>query len=145
MDYGKKISVGNFIVVKKAKSLSKKDINILRNDAGIPMGMRKHLTRGQLPYMRVECVGGGWAVEFGFEQTMFSALDELPVDRDESGNLRIRGTQEENVKALFIAMMANTTIVGDEEYQRDKIRALDEYLKRHSKKEETYEEGEQTV
>lgn len=134
MDFGKKIYIGNFFILKKARSLSKKEIKELRDETGISLGTRKHLTRGQLPYMRVECIGGGWAVEFGFEQTMFEALDELPIVQDDKGLLRIGEPQNENVKALFAAMMANTTIVGDEEYQRDKIKALDEYLKRYAKK-----------
>ena len=136
MDFGKKVYVGNFFIMKKTRSLSKREIDSLRNDAKIPLDVRKRLTRGQLPYMRVESVGGGWAIEFNIEQTMFAALDELIVVRDVNGVLRVSGVTGKNLAAIFVGMFTDTTIVGDEVYQRDKIKALDEYIKRSTNKKE---------
>ena len=77
MDFGKKLYCGNFVVTKKSRSLSKHELKELRDKEGIREDVRKHLTRGSLPYICVETVGGGWKVEFGIGTTMFEAIDAL--------------------------------------------------------------------
>ena len=93
MDFGKKLYCGNFVVTKKSRSLSKQELKELRDKEGIRDDVRKHLTRGSLPYICVETVGGGWKVEFGIGTTMFEAIDALGMVRDEKGDWRTHGTE----------------------------------------------------
>ena len=93
MDFGKKLYCGNFVVTKKSRSLSKQELKELRDKEGIREDVRKHLTRGSLPYICVETVGGGWKVEFGIGTTMFEAIDALGMVRDEKGDWRTHGTE----------------------------------------------------
>ena len=127
MEFGKKLYCGNFVVTKKSRSLSKQELKELRED------VRKHLTRGSLPYMCVETVGGGWKVEFGIGTTMFEAIDALSMVRDEKGDWRTHGTEGKNAEAIFTGMFVDTTVVGDAEYQAAKMKAMTEYIDRTSK------------
>lgn len=130
MDFGKKVYCGNFVIVKKTRSLSKREMKKLRDEDGVPADVRKHLTRGSVPYMRVEAVGGSWAVEYGVGTSMFGALDALGVAYGDDGVLRVSGAEGANAAYLFAVMYADATVVGDIEYQRAKVELLDAYLKR---------------
>lgn len=117
-------------MVKRSRSLSKRDMKRLREEEGIGEDVAAGLTRGSVPYIRVESVGGSWAVEFGVEQTMFYALDEVTVALDERGGWRVVGEEGENVKAMLAMMLADTTVVGDAEFQAAKLTAMVGLLKR---------------
>lgn len=133
MEFGKRVYCGNFIVTKKDRGLSKADMKKQRDEEGIREDVRKHLTRGQLSYISVETVGGGWKVEFGVGTTMFDAIDELGMIRDDKGNWRTFGIEGQNAEAIFTGMLVNTTVVGDAEYQSAKLKAMTEYIERTSK------------
>ena len=133
MDFGKKLYCGNFVVTKKSRSLSKQELKELRDKEGIREDVRKHLTRGSLPYICVETVGGGWKVEFGIGTTMFEAIDALGMVRDEKGDWRTHGTEGQNAEAIFTGMFVDTTVVGDAEYQTAKMKAMSEYIERNTK------------
>lgn len=133
MDFGKKLYCGNFVVTKKSRSLSKLELKELRDKEGIREDVRKHLTRGSLPYICVETVGGGWKVEFGIGTTMFEAIDALGMVRDEKGDWRTHGTEGQNAEAIFTGMFVDTTVVGDAEYQTAKMKAMSEYIERNTK------------
>ena len=135
MEFGKKVYVGNFVVVKKNRSLSKREMERLRDEAGVPKDVRKHLTRGALPYMHIENAGGGWELNIGIGMSMFEALDELSVARDERGDWRVPGIEGKNAEAVITGMFVDTTVVGDAEYQGAKMKAMCEYIERNSKKE----------
>lgn len=130
MEFGKKVYAGNFVMMKKTRGLSKRDMERLRDESGIGRDVRKHLTRGQLPYIRVECVGGGWAVEFGVGTSMYGALDTVDAVRDGRGDWRVAGVEGENVTGVLLGMLTDTTVVGDEEYQMEKMKILGEYIAR---------------
>ena len=124
MDFGKKVYAGNFVMMKKSRALSKAEMRQIRDDAGIPEDKRK------MPYIRVECAGGGWALEVGINQTMFEALDHLSVARDKTGDWRVPGVEGKNAAAVLAGMFVDTTVVGDAEYQKEKLRVMGEYLDR---------------
>ena len=115
MDFGKKVYAGNFVMMKKSRALSKAEMRQIRDDAGIPEDKRKMLSRGALPYIRVECAGGGWALEVGINQTMFEALDHLSVARDKTGDWRVPGVEGQNAATMLAGMFVETTVVGDAE------------------------------
>lgn len=130
MEFGKKVYCGNFVIMKKSHSLGKREMRQLRDEVGVPADKRKRLSRGSVPYIRVEAAGGSWAVEYGVGTTMFGALDALDVVHDEDGVPRVQGAEGDNAAYLLTVMYADTTVVGDIEYQRSRVELLDAYLKR---------------
>lgn len=133
MDFGKKICVGNFVMMKKARALSKSEMKALRDLEKIPEDKRKILSRGTVPYIRINDVGSGWSLEVSLEHTMFDALDALTVVRADDGRWTVPGIEGKNVEAILIGMFVDTTIVGDMEYQKEKLRVMSAYLDRTNK------------
>lgn len=131
--FGQKVKVGNYQILKYTKSLSKQELKRLRDIEGVPMEIRQHLDRAKLPYIKVSTVSGSWAVEFVIGTTMYEAIDALTVVRDAAGNRMLMGTEATNAEAIFVAMLADTTTVGDYEYQVEKQKLLSAYLDRASK------------
>lgn len=134
LEFGVKVHVGNFYFLKYSKSLSKKDLALLRKALNVPDEIKKHLQRGSLPYIKVSTVTGSWSVEFVAGTTMFEALDGLKVVMDDKGVRQLYGVEAKNTEAIFVAMLADTTTVGDFEYQVAKQKLLSEYLDRAGKK-----------
>lgn len=132
MEFGKKVRVGNFYMLKYSKSLSKKELSALRKLKDIPTGAREMLSRGSLPYIKVSTVTDSWSVEFVVGMGMFNALDELEVVHDGDGVYQLYGTAEKNAHAMFVAMLADTTTIGDTEYNIAKQKLLSEYVERAS-------------
>ena len=133
MEFGKKIFVGNFVLMKKTRALSKREMKALRDLEKIPEDKRKILSRGTVPYIRVSDVGGGWSLEVSLEHTMFDALDALTIVRAGLGRLTVPGIEGKNAEAVLTGMFVDTTIVGDMEYQKEKLRVMSAYLDRVSK------------
>ena len=133
MEFGKKIFVGNFVLMKKTRALSKREMKALRDLEKIPEDKRKILSRGTVPYIRVSDVGGGWSLEVNLEHTMFDALDALTIVRADDGRLTVPGIEGKNAEAVLTGMFVDTTIVGDMEYQKEKLRVMSAYLERVSK------------
>lgn len=133
MDFGKKICVGNFVMMKKTHALSKSEMKALRDLEKIPEDKRKILSRGTVPYIRISDVGGGWILEVSLEHTMFDALDALTVVRADDGRWTVPGIEGKNVVAILTGMFVDTTIVGDMEYQKEKLRVMSAYLERATK------------
>lgn len=134
LDYGVKVRVGNFYILKYAKSLAKKELAVLRKADNIPADVRKHLQRRSLPYIKASTVTGSWSVEFVVGTVMYEALDRLAVVADADGNRQLYGTEGKNTEAILVGMLADTTTVGDFEYQKAKQKLLHEYLERAGKK-----------
>lgn len=133
MEFGKKIFVGNFVLMKKTRALSKREMKALRDLEKIPEDKRKILSRGTVPYIRVSDVGGGWSLEVSLEHTMFDAVDALTIVRADDGRLTVPGIEGKNAEAVLTGMFVDTTIVGDMEYQKEKLRVMSAYLERVSK------------
>ena len=64
---------------------------------------------------------------------MYDAIDALRVVMDETGERQLYGVEAKNAEAMFVAMFADTTVVGDYEYQVAKQKLLSEYLDRAGK------------
>ena len=75
MDFGKSHRIGNFEVVKLSRSLKKSELKMLRDEAKVPEELRKHLTRGSLPYVKVRAISGIWAIEWSAGTAMFNLFD----------------------------------------------------------------------
>lgn len=134
LEYGVRVKVGNFYYLKYAKSLSKKEMSVLRKADNVPEEIRKRQQRASLPYIKVSTVTGSWSVEFVVGTMMYDALDSLHVVVDDEGARQLYGTEKKNTEAVFVAMLADTTTVGDFEYQKAKQKLLSEYLDRAGRK-----------
>lgn len=133
MEFGKKVKVGNFYLLKYSKSLSSKELSKLRDAADVPAEVRKYLSRGSLPYIKASTVTDSWSVEFVIGMNMFNVLDGVKVVHDGEGVYQLYGTEERNVHALLVSMFADTTTLGDVEYNVAKQKLLSEYIDRASK------------
>ena len=125
LEFGKPVMVGNYTITKITKSLSRKQVKELRRISGIPEDIQKHLKRVSLPYIKVQTASGSWGVEYVMGTSMYDALD---------GVRQLWGVERKNVEAMFVAMLADTTTVGDYEYNVAKQKLLQEYLDRATKK-----------
>lgn len=132
LDFGKKVHVGNFVFFKYNKSLSGKDARMLRSLDGCPASVKESLSRGKLPYIKVMTVSMSWSVEFVYGTSMYNALDAVKVVFDDEKVYQLSGVEAKNVEAIFVAMFADTTTVGDYDYQVSKQKLLSEYLERAS-------------
>lgn len=132
MEFGRKVYVGNYLLRKITKTFSKKEIKVLRAEQHLKPEVEKNLTRGKLPYIQIRTIGGGWRLEIGKGMTMYEALDELCVARDAEGVWRVPGIEGKNAEAIITNMFVDTTVVGDPEYQADKLQAMVEYIGRRT-------------
>lgn len=132
MPFGRKIRVGNFEILKYTKTLPKKELKAMRDAAGIPADVQKHLQRGWLPFIKATTISGSWSVEWICGSTMFNAINELPVAVDDNNVPQYYGNGYKNLYAILVAMFADTSTVGDTEYQVAKQKLLNEYLERAS-------------
>lgn len=132
--FGKKIKAGNFYIVKTSRSLSKKDIQVLRKQSGIPLAMQKDLSRSKLTYIKVSTITENWAVEYAPGLSMFSALDNLTPEMKDGG-LTLTGAELANVSAMFALAYADTSIAGDADYVQAKTIALNDLMGRMMGKE----------
>jgi hypothetical protein len=133
LEFGKPVMVGNYTITKIVKSLSRKQVKELRRISGVPEDVQKHLERAKLPYIKVQTASGSWGVEFVMGTSMYDALDDVHVVVDDSCNRQLYGVEAKNVEAMIVAMLADTTTVGDYEYNVAKQKLLQEYLDRATK------------
>lgn len=133
LEFGKKVKVGNFYILKYSKSLTKTEQKRLRTANNIPTDVQKHLDRMSLPYIKVSTVTNSWSVEFVVGMAFFDALNAVNVVMDGEGNRQLYGVEAKNVEAMLVSMLADTSVVGDFEYQKAKQEILTAYLDRASK------------
>lgn len=146
MPFGKKVRCGNFFVLKRTKSLGKSELKMLRDDMGIPADVQKRLSRSGLPYIRVEAVSGIWAVEYCCNTQMYMVIDQmlpLAVDADFRGESVQTGVAD--FAHLFAMMMADTMVVGDGEYQKDKALAMKGLIERQKPAEVSVEDDREIL
>ena len=136
MDFGKRYRIGNFEVLKITRALSKKDLNILRDDAGIPKDVRKHLSRGGLPYILVNTISGGWSLSLVCGTEMYRFIEFEVMNGDEGANA---------LTNLFTMMYSDTAILGDDEYHKAKAAALKAYMERVQAKKVSQEEDDKEL
>lgn len=130
LEFGKKYKTRHFYVLKASKSLSKKEMALLRE--GMPEDARRVVKgRVSLPYIKVGTLSGSWAVEYAVGVPMFHALDSLtPAIVD--GQHVLTGIEGANVEVIANMMHVDTTVKGDEAYIIGKKKLLDEYIERES-------------
>ena len=133
IEFGVPVHVGNYVIKKYNRTLGRKELAELRRISGIPADVAKSLERGRLPFIKVSTASGSWGVEFVIGTSMYEALDNLNVVFDDAGRRQLCGVEARNAEAMFVGMLADTTTVGDYEYQVAKQKLLSEYLDRASK------------
>lgn len=121
MDFGKKYRVGNFEIIKLSRSLTKNEIKRLRMEAGIPVSVQKHLTRGSLPYIKVKAISGMWALEWSVGMTMFNIFDGADFEDVQ---------QREVMRGLLTRLYTITSVLGDAQMERDIQKTLADFLGR---------------
>ena len=124
MDFGKSYRIGNFEVVKLSRSLKKSELKMLRDEAKVPEELRKHLTRGSLPYVKVRAISGIWAIEWSAGTAMFNLFDGC-LGSDETDVL-------EGLKGWVSRMYSLCSIVGDRQMNADLTKALSDFLGRRN-------------
>lgn len=123
MDFGKTYRIGNFLLMKGTKTLNRKEVEILRDEAGIPSDVRKHLSRAGLPYIRVSAISGTWSITYTIGMQMYSFI-EFEV---------MNGKEGEGVLANILTnIYGDANILGDAEYWEAKRKALYDLLNRQS-------------
>lgn len=134
LPFGKRVMCGNYYILKHTKSLTKKEIEKLRNAQNIPNDVRKHLTRGVLPVITISTITDSWRIEFVAGMGVYEAIAEIPIAMDSEGNYTYYGTGYTNLGNIINGWYAYTSTVGDEQYQTDVIKAMQEYLARMAEK-----------
>lgn len=134
MDFGKSYRIGNFEVVKLSRSLSKSELRRLRDEAKVPEELRKHLTRGSLPYVKVRAISGIWAIEWSAGTAMFNLFDGCLGSAGRTERTGNAGSDEtdvlEGLKGLVSRMCSLCSIVGDRQMNADLTKALSDFLGR---------------
>ena len=137
MDFGKKYRLGNYFVTKLSRSLGKSELKRLRDEKGIPEAVRKLLSRGSLPYIKVEAISGVWAVEWCAGTEMYNLFDGS-VGAPPQPSPRGGGPEMMEGLALVVARMHTVcSIVGDREMNVGINNALNGYVERIKAGEET--------
>ena len=119
LPFGRKLRVGNYWVLKYTRSINRKDLRALRDEAGIPRDVQKHLQRGGLPYIKVEAVSGIWSVEFMVGTSVYRMIDEQLCEDTMT-----------NFVHIFTTWFTDTAVRGDEKYIEDKAAAMAAYMER---------------
>lgn len=143
------MSVGNFYIVKRNKCLSKQQLAQLRKNNGLPEEVKKDLKRAGLPYIKISSVSENWCMEISCNMDMFKFIDGQDVygfnNVEVQNKLQIgcfTETSKDALLSLARMLYCDCTILGDNQYWKEKANILDEYAKRAiaAKKEETPEE-----
>lgn len=131
MDFGKSYRIGNFEVVKLSRSLKKSELKMLRDERQVPEELRKHLTRGSLPYIKVRAISGIWAIEWSVGTAMFNLFDGCFGSAGRTGNAGSDETDVlEGLKGMVSRMYSLCSIVGDKQMNIDLTKALSDFLER---------------
>lgn len=131
MNFGKSYRIGNFEVLKLSRSLGKNELKRLRDERQVPEELRKHLTRGSLPYIKVRAISGIWGIEWSAGTAMFNLFDGCFVDDGANGPDVIEG-----LKGLLSRMYSLCSIVGDKQMNADLTKALSDFLERRKANDE---------
>lgn len=134
LPFGKRVMCGNYYVFKHTRSITKKEMQKIRDNGRISKSVRDTAARGSLPVITVGTVADSWRVSFLCGLTMFNAIDEVPVSKCQDGQYKYDGIARINLMNIFNFWSCSTTTVGDEEFQADIVKAMDRYLERMSQK-----------
>lgn len=144
LEFGKKVQVGNYYILKYSKSLSKAEVKRLRSAQNIPADIQKHLQRASLPYIKVSTITDSWSVEFVFGMAMYAFFDTVHYVYDDEGNRLMYGEEKNTIEHILVQMMADTTLIGDKDYRLGKMKLQKEYLEREAAKRNEAEDAGKT-
>ena len=129
LPFGKTIKTRHFTLLKFSKSLSKKEVALLRED--IPADIKKHLQRGSLPFIKIANIAGTWGIEYSIGTSMYAALDEC-VTVAVGDHYEFSKDDENFIEASAHLMYVDTSFPGDAEYTAGKLKLRDEYIAREA-------------
>lgn len=132
LPFGKKVMLGGFYVLKHTKALSSAELKKLRKASNIPEDVQKYLERKTLPYITISTLSDSWRIEFVIGMGIYEAIDEIPVAVDSEGAYTYYGNARTNLGNIINGWFAYTSTVGDEQYQGEVIKAMQDYLARYS-------------
>lgn len=132
LPFGKRVSCGNFYVLKHTRALGRKELKELRARSGTPGDVRKRLRRGVLPCITVGTTSDSWRVEFSCVMEAYRAIDGIPVTVGPDGKWAYGEEDGEALAAIISGWFAYTSTVGDEEYRAEVLKALWGYIGRAS-------------
>lgn len=136
LELGKIYHVGNFIIKKFTRTLTKKQMLQLRDGMNIPRDVQKRLVRSGIQFIKASTVSGSWSVEWVFGMSFFKAIDEMPVNE----NGEFFGVGLDNLTMILTCMFADTSVVGDMGYMAEKHKLMHKYFDRKANKGEMTEE-----
>lgn len=131
LPFGRQQQVGNYLVLKYTKTLSAKELKILRMSSGAAQVAKErgiNLGRGGVPYIKVSTVGGEWEIHFAANTTMFHYIDSRFTWKD--GKCELDNESRKALYSLFLLFYGDTTIFGDAEYIENKGLCLKDFLER---------------
>lgn len=121
MDFGRKVQVGNFTVMKFARAMRKKELAQSRRELGLPEDVWKYLTRSGVPFVKVSANGGIWNMEFGVGMVMFAFIEDA-VDTG----------QTKALEQILTMIYGDSVIVGDTQYWSEKLDAQKRFVERRN-------------
>lgn len=144
LEFGKKVQVGNYYILKYSKSLSKAEVKRLRSAQNIPADIQKHLQRASLTYIKVSTITDSWSIEFVIGMAMYAFFDTVHYVYDDEGNRLMYGEEKNTIEHILVQMMADTTLIGDKDYRLGKMKLQKEYLEREAAKRNEAEDAGKT-
>lgn len=132
LPFGKEIRIGNYVVLKFTKSLSKSQLNGLRADNNVPADVKKRLSRAGIPYIKVEAISGIFSLTFCFNTQVFRWLDyciPVAIEAQERGETLSQNSVAD-ILHVFGMWMTDVCTTGDQKYYEDKANALKALIER---------------
>lgn len=120
LPFGKRLRCGNFYVEKVSRALGKKDAKAVRDEflKGMPKGY-KGAQRASMPVIRVGDIAGMWRIEYAFASAMFHVIDAFDHDGV--------SITDDTCYRLLTMLFCDTTVLGDEAYMKDRVKALNKF------------------
>lgn len=133
--FGQRFKCGNFVLMYFTRGLTSAQQKELRQMQKIEEYEMKRLQRKTLPFLKISDISGTWALEFSVVFPIFSAVEALLNARG-----KLSKENEEILLPYLTMMFADTTILFDDKYAADKMKALEDAMERQKPSEESDEE-----
>lgn len=138
LPYGVKLRCGNFFVEKVSRALSKREAREAKQELlkSLPKGF-KGGQRASLPVIRVSDIAGVWRIEWAVSTSMYHVIDGFDNDGE--------SITDATCNRLMTMLFCDTTVLGDSEYVRDRVTALNAFMGRIQAPEVSDEEEAKTL
>lgn len=141
LPFGKVLRAGNFMYMKHVVSLDRKRLRELRGKVPfIPKGAGN--VTG-VSFIRVSTVSGSWSLDISCVYQIYNAIDQAPFEVSKDGEASFKGSALGIMSLLADRLYADTTLVGDAEYTRQKMEALKDFLDRRTARKGARESAEE--